>query len=99
TPHSPPPAADPQSIEGLFLQALGQSPQERQAFLDEACGEDAERRRRIEALLRAYEDAGSFLEKPPAGVDTSSTVSLEFLTPSDDPGLLGMLGPYEVYEM
>src|SRR5690606_15138189 len=44
TPHTPSPAADPQSIEGLFLQALGQSPQDRQNFLDEACGDDTDRR-------------------------------------------------------
>ena len=91
---------DPQSIEGLFLAALGHSsPAEREAFLAEACGEDAERRRRIEALLRAYDDAGSFLEHSPVSSQLADSFNLEFLTPSDDPGLIGTLGPYEVFEV
>ncbi len=91
---------DPQSIEGLFLTALGHSsPETREAFLNEACGDDAERRRRIEALLRAYDDAGSFLEHSPVSSQLADSFNLEFLTPSDDPGLIGTLGPYEVFEV
>ncbi|MCA9027108.1 MAG: serine/threonine protein kinase [Planctomycetaceae bacterium] len=91
---------DPQSIEGLFLAALGHSsPDEREAFLTEACGDDAERRRRIEALLRAYDDAGSFLEHSPVSSQLGDSFNLEFLTPSNDPGLIGTLGPYEVFEV
>ena len=33
--------------------------------LNETCGDDVEQRRRVEALLMAYDDAGSFLEKSP----------------------------------
>ncbi len=91
---------DPQSVEGLFVAALAKrSAEERETFLQEACGDDAERRRRVEALLRAYDDAGSFLEHPPLGTATADSFRLDFLTPSDDPGLLGLLGPYEVYEV
>ncbi|MFK7822309.1 MAG: serine/threonine-protein kinase [Planctomycetaceae bacterium] len=91
---------DPQSIEGLFLATLGKStPEERDAFLEEACGEDTDRRMRIVALLRAYEDAGSFLERPVSGVHATQSLDLSFLEPSDDPGLLGKLGQYEVYEL
>ncbi|MGD9855188.1 MAG: protein kinase [Planctomycetaceae bacterium] len=91
---------DPQSVEGLFLAALAQaSAAEREAFLTEACGDDAERRRRVEALLSAYEDAGSFLERSPVHPFGTTSFNLDFLTPSDDPGLLGLLGPYEVYEI
>ena len=39
---------------------------ERQAYLQEACGDDLSARRRVEALLKVYENAGSFLESPPA---------------------------------
>ncbi|MCA9056373.1 MAG: hypothetical protein KDA75_21240, partial [Planctomycetaceae bacterium] len=65
----PTPASfDPQSIEGLFLAALQQpAGPERDAYLDEVCGTDADRRRRVIALLRAYEDVGSFLETPAGG--------------------------------
>jgi WD40 repeat protein/serine/threonine protein kinase len=37
------------------------SPEERAAFLDEACAGDAGRRARVEALLRAHQAAGNFL--------------------------------------
>src|SRR5436305_13599647 len=37
---------------------------ERQAYLDQACAGAPELREKVEALLRAYEEAGSFLEKP-----------------------------------
>src|SRR5262249_36775174 len=40
------------------------SPAERQAYLDEACAGAPELRSRVEALLQAYADAGSFLQKP-----------------------------------
>ena len=91
---------DPQSVEGLFLVALGKATgDEREAFLDEACGDDNERRMRIVALLRAYDDAGSFLERPVSGVGITQSLDLSFLEESDDPGLLGKLGQYEVYEL
>ena len=38
---------------------------ERKAYLDQACGDAPELRQKVEALLQAYEDAGSsFLKKP-----------------------------------
>ena len=100
-------SVDPQSVEGLFLAALAKpDPDQRRAFLDEACL-DEEQRRRVEALLRAYDDAGSFLEKPavgrdgvPGGLDAPprDEVPLNFLSPSDLPGCLGTLGPYQILE-
>ena len=94
-------SVDPSSVEGLFVAALAKSdPTEREKFIDEACGDDQERRRRVEALLRAYDDAGSFLDKPPTAVHQPiDSESFDFLEPSDDPSLLGMLGPYEVFEV
>src|SRR6266849_2094792 len=49
----------------IFLQALDlRSPGERPAYLDEACGPNAELRAQVESLLSASERAGSFLEEP-----------------------------------
>ncbi|HAH48803.1 MAG TPA: hypothetical protein DCM07_28980, partial [Planctomycetaceae bacterium] len=91
---------NPQSIEGLFLMALEKkTPAERTAFLDEMCGDNLEQRRRVEALLLAYDDAGSFLEKSPVGSGDSQSMNLDFLTPSDDPNLLGSLGEYQIYNI
>lgn len=49
----------------IFMAALDrESPDERSRYLDEACADDREIRRRVEALLRSYADSGSFLERP-----------------------------------
>lgn len=91
---------NPQSVEGLFLLALEKkTPAERAQFLDEKCGDDLEQRRRVEALLLAYDDAGSFLEKSPLSSGQTAAYSLDFLTPSDNPDLLGTLGEYQIQEV
>src|SRR5262245_24505916 len=51
--------------EQLFHAALDKEPQDRQAFLDGACGEDRELRRLVEGLVSNDVDAGSFLERSP----------------------------------
>ena len=100
------------SIESIFMSALEKgSPAERQAFLDEACGDQPEIRARVEALLRADSDAGSFLARPASGMDATlaadgdtvnsggGEVSLTFLQPCDKPGRLGQLDQYEIIEV
>jgi len=57
----------------IFLEALEKdNPEQRIAFLDDVCGEDAELRQRVETLLSAHNDAGSFLEKTPQEIDADS---------------------------
>jgi len=58
-------SADSSQDEPIFTEALKHPVAERGAFLDRACAGDAELRRKIEALLRAYERLGDFLETPP----------------------------------
>ena len=56
----------------IFMEALEKdSLTELSAYLDQACGCDAALRRRVEALLRSHEQAGSFLGPPGtvAGLD------------------------------
>src|SRR5262249_30561930 len=49
----------------IFIAALEKgSPEERAAYLEEACAGDAALRRRVEALLGSHEGAGNFLGKP-----------------------------------
>jgi hypothetical protein len=53
------------SAESIFFAALGKnSPAKRAAYLDEACQGDADLRRRVERLLEAHPQVGSFLEQP-----------------------------------
>ncbi|HUI58446.1 MAG TPA: protein kinase [Bryobacteraceae bacterium] len=75
--------------EELFHAALERSPEDRRAFLDEACGEDAELRRQVETLVSQDEQAGSFLEKP---------VLADITGEPDAPGsLVGwQYGPYRI---
>jgi len=106
----------PNDIEAVFVDALGKTtPEERAAYLDEACRGDAEARSRVEALLEAHDDAGSFLEKPAAefvptgatadtsahSADTSADKNggLDFLLPTEKPECLGIIGQYEVTEV
>jgi serine/threonine protein kinase len=55
------------------------APEQRRAYLDQACGDNAELRQRVEALLRAYDEAGSFLDKPAATMDTRAIARGQWL--------------------
>ena len=50
--------------ETLFHLALEKSPDERGAFLDEACAAMSCCAERVEVLLRAHDASGSFLDRP-----------------------------------
>jgi eukaryotic-like serine/threonine-protein kinase len=49
----------------IFTEAIKVPIQERTAFLDIACNGDEPLRRKVEALLKAYDRVGNFLEEPP----------------------------------
>ena len=53
-------------IEGIVHEALAHAPGEREAFLDDACGNDVVLRREVGSLLQQASDAQSFLEAPAA---------------------------------
>jgi serine/threonine protein kinase len=58
-------AIDAGRLNELFSGALACArADERQSYLAERCGEDAELRGQVESLLQAYEKAGGFLQKP-----------------------------------
>src|SRR5262245_4174282 len=63
-------------IEQLYHDALGLPPEERTAFLAEACGGDKELVRRVEALLKSHERAGEFLVTPAFEVAARMTASM-----------------------
>ena len=57
----------------IFINAIQKASEaERSAYLDGACGDDAEMRRRIEELIQEQDALGSFLESPPAGLDVTT---------------------------
>ena len=62
-------AESPNRQKEIFLKAMDLvSPEERAAFLDQACAGDDALRQRIEAMLKAHTASDSFLEKPAAAV-------------------------------
>ena len=62
----------------VFLQALEMSSLEEQnRYLDEACGDNGDLRRRVEALLAANDDPDSYLERPAARFDVAATLDGE----------------------
>jgi eukaryotic-like serine/threonine-protein kinase len=61
-----------QELDRLFHSALGRTPAERAAFLDEACGGDESLREEVGALLSAHGEAGSFIERPALELEARS---------------------------
>jgi hypothetical protein len=61
--------------EQVFYQALERPASERDAFLDAVCADDPTVRDRVEALLRAHENPGSFLAAPASAFAATDTVT------------------------
>jgi serine/threonine-protein kinase len=55
-------------VDQLLDAAIEREPEDRASFLAEACAGDEALRREVESLLAAHEQAGSFIEAPPAEV-------------------------------
>jgi tetratricopeptide (TPR) repeat protein/serine/threonine protein kinase len=93
------------SVKAIFDHALElPSAAARQAYLDEVCGNDPALRQKVEALLKAHDEAGSFLQKPV--VELRETVDSQ---PGQDKGvpadlpdpseaLPSCIGPYKLLE-
>ena len=71
-----------QKVKAVLERALGSAPEERQAFLDEACGADNVLRAEVESLLAAGDGSDGFLEP----LSARSAASL-----GTDPDLAGIL--------
>ncbi|HEX8844122.1 MAG TPA: protein kinase [Pyrinomonadaceae bacterium] len=59
-----------QQIKEIFHSALEREPEERSAFLDKACVDDASLRKEVKALIAAHEKEGSFIDSPAYEVAT-----------------------------
>ncbi len=79
--------------EKLFHQVLELAADQRAAYLDAVCGADVELRERVESLLRAQANPGSFLQSPAFGVGHSPTIDQ---SPVERPGT--QLGPYKLLQ-
>jgi tetratricopeptide (TPR) repeat protein len=81
------------SVKAIFERALEmEGPAERQTYLDKVCAGAADLRPKVEALLQAYQDAGSFLESPAPGL----LATVDALAITEWPG--AVIGPYKLLE-
>jgi serine/threonine protein kinase/WD40 repeat protein len=95
--------ADADRAKSVFLRAAEvASAEERRAYLDAACGEDADLRREVEELLGHHAQLGAFLEAPAAAqpgtsaFDSNGSPAGGGPTAADGPGTV--LGPYKLLE-
>src|SRR5690348_8359582 len=83
--------------QAVFTEALRRAtPEARTAYLDGACGADATLRQRVEALLRAAENAGNFLEEPPTDLAAGDGSTLALTGLSEKPG--DRIGRYKLLQ-
>src|SRR5579859_2492931 len=77
-----------------------EDPAGQRAYLDEVCGDDADLRRRVAALLAAFGQAGSFLQQPAAKTDATADLAAAKPSangpPAERPGT--MIGPYKLLQ-
>src|SRR5262245_17960954 len=84
---------EPKSIDRIFWDAAQlSSAAERDVYLDRACADDVELRRRVEQLLQARSKAAVFLESPVP--DLAMTVEERPIR--EGPG--SVIGPYKLLE-
>src|SRR5262249_19055079 len=82
----------PPSAKAIFDEAAEiTDPAQRQVFLDRICADAPELRQQVDGLLRAHDEAGSFLQAPPP--DLGSTRDEPIL---ERPGTV--IGPYKLLQ-
>jgi serine/threonine-protein kinase len=85
------------SVETILAQAVEiAAPQQRQAFVEQACGGDAALRQRVERLIANHFQAGSFLERPAVATDPGGTAGWETAGSAGSTGTV--IGPYKLLE-
>src|SRR5262245_28414515 len=77
---------------GIFKAAVKLSPERRAAYLEQACGTNLALRQEVESLLRAYDDAGSYLERQP----TRPVATADAEPIAERPGTV--IGPYKLLQ-
>ena len=82
-----------QEVEEIFHAAIDRAPQERAAFLHEACAGDDELRSEAAELIDAHEEARDFIEQPAIAHDARVLVGA-----SVEDNIGHAVGPYRIIE-
>jgi serine/threonine protein kinase/class 3 adenylate cyclase len=82
-------------IQQLYNAALNLETSQREAYLDQACGADAELRREVLSLLSSHDVAGDFLVTPALEV-AAKEVAAEEISPAESSLLGRRLSHYQV---
>ena len=86
-------SADPQQAKAIFLEAVEKhDPQEWPAFLNQACANQPELRRRVEMLLEAHRQADTAANR----ADEPSQVPAQNNSAAEAPGAI--IGSYKLLE-
>src|SRR5271168_2001149 len=95
--------ADLQKARAVFLHAVGKLPPEQwDVYVGEACGGDAELEQQVGQLFQVHRDAGSFLDRPAAGVGATGAFTPELgdrvaaVPRRERPG--AVIGPYKLLQ-
>src|SRR5688572_30398006 len=90
-------AIDQERVESIFNAAIASGGDaERARYLDVACADDLDLRKRVEALVAAHDGAGDF---PPRPADAAGIPTTDFSTAliSDGPG--ARIGRYKLLQL
>ena len=86
-------------IDNLFQAALERPPEERDAFLSQACAGDPRLERDVRSLLASARQAGSFLERPAVEVAVRATGQEQQAAVTTDPSFPQTVSHYRVLEV
>ena len=80
-------------VQKIFDEALKRKTEERAAFLNEACGDDAELRAEVESLLKHHLEASTGFMQPP---DPKAAVTVPLREPPPDPLIGSHIGHFHI---
>lgn len=75
-----------EAAKAIFLEAVNQPVEDRAAYLDTACGQDAELRKKVEALLASHQQQDSFLDPRKLHPGSGHTQTSDFDSTATSPG-------------
>lgn len=95
-------AGKPQIKDIFFAAVVLETAEGRDRYLEEACGDDEDLRRRVEALLSAHAEPETYLDRPAAefhlGVTDNLTSKLKPTNRDDAEGVGSVIGPFKLLQ-